>query len=508
MFLHRCRLDRRAALRVCNSLSSVAIVIDAAPFHGYAGCFRHLHLGCLRMRREFLESVSFRISSLLLLLACAVFCPCVPAQTANQLAFVRVSQVGYEVGNTPTRAYLMSAVANTDSIFNVCDARGHIAYSAHVGEHLGTWSNSKQLVYQVYALDFLVPGGFSYTIHVSGGLSATSPRFAVDRPSVLYPGLLLNTLFFYETQRDGPDFIRNALRTAPGHLKDANATQFLTPALDANDEINQVPPAPPLTPATLPTLDASGGWWDAGDYEKYVETISYTVALMEIGIRDFPAQMGDRAPLHPPVPPNAVSYAGASRPGAPVSSDFRAPRARFGIEWLLRMWNSSSKHLAYQVDNTQDWNFYGEGYPASSAGSCGGTYAFALLSRYRVRHLDAPSSGLAADTFQQSGDPMPCDPYTTIYICNRPVYTDVPTPPSISPNLAGRLAAAFAVCSQLNRYDSPTRAARCLLAAKETFALANTTYPDPRTFGRLRLLHRLSAHHRSFRWLPRDCLGR
>ena len=36
----------------------------------------------------------------------------------------------------------------------------------------------------------------------------------------------------------------------------------------------------------------SGGWWDAGDYMKYVETISYTVALQEIGIRDFPNQMG------------------------------------------------------------------------------------------------------------------------------------------------------------------------------------------------------------------------
>ena len=481
MFLHRCRLDRRAALRVCDSLSSVAIVIDAAPFHGYAGCFRHLHLGCLRMRREFLESVSFRISSLLLLLACAVFCPRVPAQTANQLAFVRVSQVGYEVGNTPTRAYLMSAVANTDSIFNVCDARGHIAYSAHVGEHLGTWSNSKQLVYQVYALDFLVPGGFSYTIHVSGGLSATSPRFAVDRPSVLYPGLLLNTLFFYETQRDGPDFIRNALRTAPGHLKDANATQFLTPALDANDEINQVPPAPPLTPATLPTLDASGGWWDAGDYEKYVETISYTVALMEIGIRDFPAQMGDRAPLHPPVPPNAVSYAGASLPGAPVSSDFRA-EARFGIEWLLRMWNSSSKRLAYQVDNTQDWNFYGEGYPASSAGSCGGTYAspFCLVTEYDIWTLPQ-----AADTFQQSGDPMPCDPYTTIYICNRPVYTDVPKTPSISPNLAGRLAAAFAVCSQLTGTTRPP--------------LPPAVSSQPRRPSPSRTPHTLTPH---LRWTP------
>ncbi len=27
-------------------------------------------------------------------------------------------------------------------------------------------------------------------------------------------------------------------------------------------------------------IDASGGWWDAGDYLKFVETTSYTVAML------------------------------------------------------------------------------------------------------------------------------------------------------------------------------------------------------------------------------------
>jgi hypothetical protein len=51
---------------------------------------------------------------------------------------------------------------------------------------------------------------------------------AFSTPDALYSGLLLNTLFFYETQRDGTDFIANALRTAPGHLKDENAHVYET----------------------------------------------------------------------------------------------------------------------------------------------------------------------------------------------------------------------------------------------------------------------------------------
>lgn len=399
--------------------------------------------------------------------------PC--ATLSAQTAFVRVSQVGYESGATSSRAYLMSTAEDTGSTFRVEDEKGHAVYSAKVGELLGVWSHSKKLTYQVYALDFMVPCGHGYNITVTGAVKAKSPTFAVGTPQDLYPGLLLNTLFFYETQRDGPEFIRNALRDAPGHLKDAKATQYTTPTLDDNDEINEVPPAAPLTKAGLPTIDASCGWWDAGDYEKYVETMSYTVALMEIGIRDFPNQMGKGAPVHPPAPPNSISYAGNSKPGAPASSDFR-DEARFGVKWLLKMWDSTHQRLAYQVDNTQDWNYYGEGDPSSAAGNCGGTYPtpLCLITEYDIWTLPQ-----AADNYQQDGDPAPCDPETTVYICDRPVYTDMSTDHKISPNLAGRLSAAFALCYQVNRGESPDLAARCLQAAKETYALADTTYPDP-----------------------------
>jgi endoglucanase len=421
-------------------------------------------LGTMRpVRRSLLPTVFLSIA----------LCTGLPAAQA-QSAYVRVSQVGYELGQS-AHAYLMSTAAETGATFKVQCADGSTAYSGKIGALLGTWANSKKLVYQVYALDFVVPAGRSYSISVSGPVSGQSPKFAVDRPNVLYPGLLLNTLFFYQSQRDGPDFIPNALRTAPGHLKDEDAELYLTPPLDANDEINNVPPAKPLSPANLPNIDASGGWWDAGDYEKYVETMSYTVAMMEIGVRDFPNQMGPGAPLSPPAPPNSVSYAGDSGRGAPQSTDFSS-EARFGLAWLLKMWRNGSQPLAYQVDNTQDWNYYGEGNPTSAAGNCGGTYntPYCLITEYDIWTLPQ-----AADNYLQPGDPKPCDPLTTFYICNRPVYVAPPGNALISPNLAGRLAADFAVCYQLNRRQDPALANQCLQAAEEVFAHADTHYPDP-----------------------------
>jgi endoglucanase len=390
-------------------------------------------------------------------------------------AYVRVNQVGYEAGEAPFRAYLMSTAVETRATFKVVNSHGVTTYSGSVGALLGIWSHSKRVTYDVYALDFNVPGGDLYTISVSGPVATTSPSFAVDKPDALYSGLLLNTLFFYETERDGPDFIPNALRTAPGHLKDENAHVYLTPPLDSNDFIDNVPPTPPLVSAKLPNIDASGGWWDAGDYEKYVETTSYTAALMEIGVRDFPNQMGAYAPMNPPAPPGSVSYAGNSGPGAPASSDF-TDEARFGINWLMKMWNDGARTLYYQVDNTQDWDYYGEGDPSSAAGNCGGTYVtpYCLITEYDIWTLPQ-----AADHYQQPGDPEPCDPYTTFFICYRPVYVAGPAGSPISPNLAGRLAADFALCYQLNRTANPALAKECLKNAEDIFALADTSYPDP-----------------------------
>lgn len=382
----------------------------------------------------------FRIA----LLALAVLLSATVSQAANS-AYVRVSQAGYETANSPFQAYLMSTASESGATFNVINSKGTTVYSAAVGALLGSWSNSSKLKYDVYSLTFTVPGGDIYTISVTGPVAATSPKFAVNSPDVLYPGLLLNTLWFYETEQDGPDYIPNALRIAPGHLNDESATVYDTPPLNSNDLITTKGSA--LT-STGTMINASGGWWDAGDYMKYVETVSYTVDLMEIGIRDFPNQMGSAAPANPPAPPASVSYAGNAS-GAPTSSDFNAS-AQFGIDWLMEMWDDSTKTLYYQVDNSQDWKNFKN-----------------LETEYDIWTLPQ-----AADDYNNCTADYQ-------YICYRPVFIAGSGGSPISPNLAGRMAAAFATYYQLFRISNPTLADQALLNAEDIFALANTSLADP-----------------------------
>jgi endoglucanase len=325
-------------------------------------------------------------------------------------AFVRVNQVGYP-STASKRAYLMSSAAETGAMFSVKDQAGTTVFTSSIGANLGKWSNSYS---NVYALDFTsVTAAGSYTISVSGPIAASSPTFRIDTGGAVYSGALANALSFYQTERDGPDFIANPLRSAAAHLNDQNAMTYQTPNVNSSGRFSG-----DLTPLG-PRIDASGGWWDAGDYIKGVQTLGYTTAMLLTGVRDFPAQMG---------------------PGA-AGSDFTA-EAKFGTDWLLRMWDDSTRTFYYQV-----------GIGTGNAKTVGDH------DLWRLPQED--------DTFGGT------DPRYR-YIRNRPVFRAGPPGSLISPNLAGRSAAVFGLCFQLFKTSDPPFANRCLLAGQHIFDLANT----------------------------------
>src|SRR5215471_4076926 len=230
-----------------------------------------------------------------------------------QTAYVRVNQVGY-VSGAAKRAYLLASAAETGATFVLKNSSGSTVFGPMaIGANLGSWSSSYP---DVYALDFdSVTTAGTYSISVTGPVAATSPSFVIDTAQNVYASAMANSLSFYQNERDGPNYIASALRTAPGHLNDQNAMTYLTPSYNAGSGRF----SGDLTSLGI-SMNASGGWWDAGDYLKFVQTTSYTVDMMLLLARDFPTQAG---------------------------SGFTA-EARFGTDWLLKMWNDNTKTLYYQ----------------------------------------------------------------------------------------------------------------------------------------------------------------
>jgi endoglucanase len=324
--------------------------------------------------------------------------------------YVRVNQIGYESGLS-ARAYLMTTSAVTGAKFALLNSAGSAVLSGSVGAKLGTFGS-----FTVYPIDFTFKTPGTYSLKISGPVSATSLSFPIDTAPKVYAAPLANSLNFYQVERDGPKFIPSPLRSAAGHLNDEKGTVYSTPSFDGNDLI-----LGKLSP-TGDTVDVNGGWWDAGDYLKFVQTHSYTVALMLIGVRDFPNQMGHLS----------------------TASDFTG-EALFGIEWLQKMWNDATNTLYYQVGIGTD--FKSSNY----------------LSDHDIWRLPQDDDKFGGNDAQYQ------------YIRHRPVFEAGPAGSKISPNLAGRLAADFAECFQVYESANPTLANQCLLSAAHIFDLADTS---------------------------------
>ena len=102
----------------------------------------------------------------------------------------------------------------------------------------------------------------------------------------------------------------------PSHLSDASASVYRMPSYRGTTLLGSLVP-------TGEHVDASGGWFDAGDYLKFVETASFTDVALLYTAREYPTGVSDRAAL--------------------------LAEARYGTDWLLKMWDQSRRVLYFQV---------------------------------------------------------------------------------------------------------------------------------------------------------------
>ena len=328
-------------------------------------------------------------------------------------AAIRVDQVGYPAGAVK-QAEIMTKAKPASALRWVVVRAGSctVAASGRAPTDLGAWSKRYGWVWAARFSGLHAPG--SYRVGILSDPVAASPWFPVGPAAQIYAKPLANALYFYQNERDGPDFIHTALRTAPGHLNDASAMTYRTPPVNGNGDFK----GSLAKYATGVRINATGGWWDAGDYLHFVETTSYAEAILLQGIASFPGQMG-----------------GGS------SADFTG-EAKFGLDFLQRMWHQNTRTLYYQVGTGEANNYY-----------------FGDHDIWRLPQ---------ADDHYKGTNPR------YVYIRHPPVFRAARPGGQLSPNLAGRLTADFALCYQVFRKADPAYADRCLTEAETVYSLANT----------------------------------
>jgi len=322
-------------------------------------------------------------------------------------AYIRVNQLGY-VADAPKQAFLMTRSDMAGTSFTLFRGTTQ-AVTGAVGADRGPWNDRYPHVYPIDFDAVVAPG--TYTIQAAG---ATSPPFQIGTGAEVFDQAIANALAFFQEQHDGRNVEPGLLDRKPSHLNDAKATVFETP------DYQQGRLASPLVP--VGTTDVEGGWFDAGDYIKFVHTAAFVEIPMQLALRD-----------------DANVFAG----GGP---NFRA-EARYGLRWLLKMIDVKRGLVYYQVGI--------------------GNGGLGYLSDHDVWRLPEVDDGLKGRAYT--------------YLAHRPVFRVGPPGTPIPPSIAGRMAAAFGLCFQVFEGSAPAFAARCLRAGEAAFALADTSHTTNHT---------------------------
>jgi len=329
-------------------------------------------------------------------------------------AEVRVNQVGYPPDSAKV-AYAMLPGTVRQVRFTVSGSHG-VVFRGRSSRDAGSWNDAYRAVYRLDFSGLHRTGNYRITISANGA-QAVSPVFAVAPAAALYHRLVLNGVRYFTSERDGGNVRSTVLDRKPANLTDRRATVYADPRYDSNDNL-------------LGTfhriggpVNVAGGWFDAGGgYEKFAYTASYADGLLLLAARDFPG-------TYPTL----------------------AGEARFGLRWLQKLWRPAKKVLYIQVG-------IGTG---NASNTIQGDYNFWFLPQ-REDRMDV----------KPGGHPGP----SAHYVKYRPVFPAAAPGAKISPDLAGRIAADFALGAQLSAATRRQHAEHLLGLARGIYAMAKTRH--------------------------------
>jgi len=345
----------------------------------------------------------------------ALLQPAAAGASASPPPQIRVNQVGYPPSG-PKAAYVMLPRKVTRVRFEVVTPYG-VAYRGTSADDVGAWNANYQAVYRLSFSGLTLPG--QYRVTLLSPARASSPGFTIGDGPQLYRELVDNSVRYFTSERDGPDVVSSVLNRKPANLTDKKAYVYADPRYDSDDNLLGT------LKKTGGPVDVSGGWFDAGGgYEKFGYTASYADALMLLAARDYPN-----------------------------SYDMLQQEAAFGLQWVTKLWDPARKVLYAQVG-------IGTG---NASNTIQGDYNFWFLPQQEDRMNTKPG-----------GNPGP----SAYYVKYRPVFPAAPPGQKVSPNLAGRFAADFALGAQLaagSPGSDPASAAHLLSLARSVYAMAKTT---------------------------------
>jgi endoglucanase len=216
---------------------------------------------------------------------------------------IRINQVGYLVGR-PMRATLVSQGGDPVD-FVVRDPRGTVAYEGRSAPWPVRPEPSSGLAVQVLDFTGLAIEDSGYRIEAAGHVSHP---FAVGHR--LYEPLAVDALRFFYVMRAGTAISDDV---APGYGRPAGHVGDRDVAAWAGAEAEALYPGWRCDG----TFDVSGGWYDAGDFGKYV-TSGAIAAWQLLGTLDLLAALGPS-------------------PACAGLRDAVVVECRWQLDWLLRM---------------------------------------------------------------------------------------------------------------------------------------------------------------------------
>ncbi|WP_187768137.1 glycoside hydrolase family 9 protein [Paenibacillus sp. PL91] len=219
-------------------------------------------------------------------------------------ALVKADQIGY--GTEHTKIAVVEGDLPSGKTFTLIDmSSGNAVFTGSLSEPLAD-AASLRTVRRADFSPFQTAG--QYQIFVDG--AGSSYPFAIHNSP--YKAALATMVRSYTLQRSGVAINDpvTGLKQKAGHLQDAKAEIFFDDGISHKGDI----------------IDVSGGWYDAGDYGKYIPPAAVTVAQLLLAFE---------------LNPKAFPIGQLKLPEELESPDPSLPdllaEVRYELEWMLRM---------------------------------------------------------------------------------------------------------------------------------------------------------------------------